>query len=303
MNRVLILGGNGYIGGALASNLMARGYHVTVVSRSDVSNVVCHQYIQLDLAESDAYKSLNLDEIDTVIDLVSYIPPNTENITIFDIKRSLESYGNLLKHINDKRYLFFSSGGTVYGDSSTPLSESAALKPVSPYGIQKCIQEELILKLMPKGVIMRVTNPYGGNQQVKHGVGFVGHLLNCYARDKILTLTVPECTTRDYIDLRDLMIITAALIERSSIGVEVFNISSGKATSLKQLIASLCSDFSSNVNSDLSRFIEKSHISSNVLINEKVKIALNIEINHSVIDYIKRKSKEYDEFKSSLGGI
>ena len=107
MNRVLILGGNGYIGGALASNLMACGYHVTVVSRSDVSNVVCHQYIQLDLAESDAYKSLNLDEIDTVIDLVSYIPPNTENITIFDIKRSLESYGNLLKHINDKRYFLF----------------------------------------------------------------------------------------------------------------------------------------------------------------------------------------------------
>jgi nucleoside-diphosphate-sugar epimerase len=156
---------------------------------------------------------------------------------------------------------------------------------------------------MPKGVIMRVTNPYGGIQQVKHGVGFVGHLLNCYARNKMLTLTVPECTTRDYIDLRDLITITAAFIERSSIGVEVFNISSGKGTSLKQLIASLCSDFSSNVNNDLSRFIEKSHISSNVLINEKVKTALNIKINHSVIEYIKRKSKECDEFKSSLIGF
>lgn len=303
MNRVLILGGNGYIGGSLASDLIANGYQVTVVSRSIVCNVECHQYIQLDLANNDAYKSLNLDEVDTVIDLVSYIPPNTTNVSVSTIKRALASYKNLLRHVIDKQYLFFSSGGTIYGDSLTPLGEDAPLKPVSPYGIQKCIQEEFIQKLMPKGVIMRVTNPYGGNQQVKHGVGFVGHLLNCYAMDKILTLTVPETTTRDYIDLRDLINITTAFIGRTYNGVEVFNISSGKGTSLKQMIASLCNDFSSNVISDLSRFTEKSHIRSNVLINEKVKTALNIQIDHSVIGYIKIKSKEYEAFKPSLGGI
>lgn len=298
MKRVLLLGGNGYIGGSLASNLMTCGYNVTVVSRSKESNVDCHQYIQLDLAKNEAYTSLNLNEIDTVIDLVSYIPPNTQNASLPAIKRSLESYENLLRHLSSKRYLFFSSGGTVYGSSLTPLSENAPLNPVSPYGIQKCIQEELIQKLMPKGVIMRVANPYGGNQQVKHGVGFVGHLLNCYVRDKFLTLTVPECTTRDYIYIRDIIAITKAFIEHNINGVEVYNISSGMGTSLKQLIESLYRNFNSNVISDLSKFNEKSHIDKNVLMNDKLKLALNIEINCSVIEFVKNKSKEFDGLKS-----
>lgn len=288
MNRVLILGGNGYIGGALASNLMARGYHVTVVSRSDVSNVVCHQYIQLDLAESDAYKSLNLDEIDTVIDLVSYIPPNTENITIFDIKRSLESYGNLLKHINDKRYLFFSSGGTVYGDSSTPLSESAALKPVSPYGIQKCIQEELILKLMPKGVIMRVTNPYGGNQQVKHGVGFVGHLLDCYLNKKTLTLAVPKNTVRDYIHIDDLTYATKSVLDLNSNMVEVFNVSTSHGTSLEELIKSLHEP--SRLKLAVNDVASHNHILCNILDNSKLEKAIKFKIGSKVTRFVNQFS-------------
>lgn len=289
MKRVLLLGGNGYIGGSLASNLMTCGYNVTVVSRSKESNVDCHQYIQLDLAKNEAYTSLNLNEIDTVIDLVSYIPPNTQNASLPAIKRSLESYENLLRHLSSKRYLFFSSGGTVYGSSLTPLNENAPLNPVSPYGIQKCIQEELIQKLMPKGVIMRVTNPYGGNQQVKHGVGFVGHLLDCYTKRKPLTLTVPNYTVRDYIHIDDLNYITEKLISLNSNGVDVFNVSTFQGTSLQELINSLHEP--SKLELVVDSCAPDNHIVSNVLNNSKLEKAIKFKVQSKVTNFVNHFSK------------
>ena len=284
MNRVLILGGNGYIGGALASSLMASGYHVTVVSRSSITNIECHRYIQLDLTKNDACKSLIVDEVDTVIDLVSYIPPNTENVSVSDIKRTLESYENLLKHINDKQYLFFSSGGTVYGNSSMPLSESAPLKPVSPYGVQKCIQEELIQKLMPKGVIMRVTNPYGGIQRVKHGVGFVAHLLDCYLNKRTLTLTVPKNTVRDYIHIDDLIYATKGVLDLNSDVVEIFNISTSHGTSLEELIESLQEP--SRLALAVNDVAPHNHILCNILDNSKLENAIKFKIRSRVTHFV-----------------
>ncbi|MFD3322138.1 NAD-dependent epimerase/dehydratase family protein [Alteromonas macleodii] len=294
MNRVLILGGNGYIGGSLTSSLMASGYHVTVVSRSSTTNIECHRYIQLDLAKNDACKSLIVDEVDTVIDLVSYIPPNTENVSVSDIKRSLESYENLLKHINDKHYLFFSSGGTVYGNSSMPLSESAPLKPLSPYGIQKCMQEELIQKIMSKAVILRVTNPYGGSQKVKHGVGFVGHLLYCYEKGAPLTLSVPQCTSRDYIYISDLVHAVRCLIESKIKAFDVYNISTGVSSSLENLIDAVHDRKKLKIITDLSNFQSDFYISKNVLINRKIEDALGIKLSNKVEKYILTKSSQVD---------
>lgn len=289
MKKVLILGGNGYIGGSLASNLMQCGYHVTVISRSSVANVSCHKYISLDLSEFDAYKAIDLNEVETVIDLVSYVPPNTINVSTSELKQSLKHYECLLSHLSSKHYLFFSSGGTVYGDSPTPLNENSPLRPVSAYGIQKCIQEELIHKLMPKGVIMRVTNPYGGNQQVKHGVGFVAHLLDCYAKRKVLRLTVPDSTTRDYIHINDLLCVTERLLIEKCLGGDVFNVSTGQGTSLKQLIDSLHQPTDLKLLSDIK--VTDTFIQNNVLNNSKLSKVIDCEIESKVTHFISDSSR------------
>lgn len=289
MKKILILGGNGYIGSSLASNLMKCGYYVTIISRSSQANVPCHEYVSLDLSKSDVYKSIDLDKVETVIDLVSYVPPNTVNVSISDIKQTLKHYENLLRHLNSKHYLFFSSGGTVYGDSPTPLFENSPLKPISAYGIQKCIQEELIQKIMPNSVIMRVTNPYGGNQEVKHGVGFVGHLLDCYAKRKTLILKVPEFTTRDYIHIDDLLYVTEMLLNQKCIRGDIFNVSTGQGTSLKHLINSLDKPSDLTLLRDI-RAID-TYIRNNVLNNSKLLRVIDCEIESRVTQFISDSSK------------
>lgn len=291
MNRVLILGGNGYIGSILAANLMASGYHVTIVGRSDPAEASCHKYIRLDLSARNAYKSICLDQVDIVLDLISYILPNSQGISNSEIRKVLKPYENLLTKISGKNYFFFSSGGTVYGNSSYRLDESAPLKPKSAYGIQKSIQEDLIQKIVPNGVILRVTNPYGSNQRVKNGVGLISYLLDCYVSERPLKLTVPKATTRDYIHISDLLNIVVRLISHKSRAFDVFNISTGEGSSLESLLNSVYDISRLKVDVDLSQFDESTHIFTNVLDNKKIKKHLAVDIENKVLDYIRESTE------------
>ena len=185
-------------------------------------------------------------------------------------KPLLYYHNNLLSLINlleimpeyGVKGIVFSSSCTVYGQPDIlPVTEEAPIKPaLSPYGNTKQINEEIIRDTIYSGVpfksiILRYFNPIGA-----HPTAEIGELPNGVPQNLIPYLTqtaigirpalsvygddydTPDGSCiRDYINVVDLakahvIAVNRMLENKSSEGVEIFNLGTGKGVSVLELI-------------------------------------------------------------------
>lgn len=164
----------------------------------------------------------------------------------------------------EKSHFIFSSSCTVYGQADEmPITEDAPVKPAeSPYGNTKQIGEEIIrdtCKVRPElhVIALRYFNPIGSHPTARIGelplgvpqnlVPFITqtaagirHQLSVFGDD----YPTPDGTCiRDYIHVVDLARAHVVALERLMEGrnqqnYEVFNVGTGKGSSVKQVIKS-----------------------------------------------------------------
>jgi UDP-glucose 4-epimerase len=136
--------------------------------------------------------------------------------------------------------VFVSSGGTVYGIArQVPISETHPTDPICSHGIQKLsIEKYLYLFRSMKGldsIILRVSNMYGESQDCSKPVGAVAHFAAKASNRMPLEIWGDGTTTRDYVHVDD--VVKALMISAEYDGAErVFNIGTGRGTSLAQLV-------------------------------------------------------------------
>lgn len=223
-NSVLLLGGAGFIGQALAKRLRQRGTEVQVVSRHEAHR----------LGEFVSQHA-------TVIHLASATTPGTsaaypalEQFNL-DLTRRLVL---CLERQFDTHLIYFSSGGTVYGDPELlPVAEDAPLAPVSPYGVAKVIQEKSCKALSIGGnpvTILRPSNAYGPGQTIQSGFGLVRTLLEHARLGSTLEIWGDGGNTRDYIYIDDLVDATLRLVDRPTES-GTYNVGSGVGYSVNQV--------------------------------------------------------------------
>ncbi|MAJ97326.1 MAG: UDP-glucose 4-epimerase GalE [Parcubacteria group bacterium] len=172
------------------------------------------------------------------------------------------------KKYNIRRFVF-SSSATVYGSSPSPLSESSQIGTgiTNPYGRSKYISEKLINDFATSSntecIILRYFNPVGA-----HPSGLIGedphgipnnlmpfllrvaqknhldpHMDNIYASLSILgnDYNTPDGTCiRDFIHVVDLAkahVAAYAMASGNGLQCEVFNIGTGKGTSVLELVS------------------------------------------------------------------
>lgn len=139
------------------------------------------------------------------------------------------------------RMVFFSSGGTVYGDAlRLPIREDHPKAPISMYGLHKLILERALAQLAEdRGfelVILRVSNPYG-SMVSKPNQGGIPILIKAMLRDAEFQIIGDGRAERDYLEINDLIVaVRKAIAFKMHEPVEIFNIGSGKRTSLQDLI-------------------------------------------------------------------
>lgn len=244
--RVLIVGGNGFIGSHLKDAFLSNGLEVSVLDRQveryrpPLENV---RVVLGDLADPVlAQRSLNNTE--AVIYCASTTTPQTSaDEPVNDITENLIPFLrflNLARHQRVRRFIFLSSGGTVYGVANTlPVSEEHPTNPFVSHGIVKLAMEKYLLTLARTGdmevVILRVGNAYGERQNPFGGFGAIATFLGCVAMQQNIVLWGDGSIVRDYIYAKDVSAacLTAVMLEDAK---GVYNIGTARGYSLNDVL-------------------------------------------------------------------
>jgi UDP-glucose 4-epimerase len=248
--RVLIIGGSGFLGSHVVDRFVNEGAKVTVFDRNleryrELEAGV--QFIVGDLGNHGSVEEVVGAGYDAVVHLVSTTTPRTSNESPeFDIQTNVIGTVNLLnscvKHHVGK-FIFLSSGGTVYGDigDAKTVDENHPTRPISSYGISKLSIEsylhmyQRLYKL--NYVALRLSNPYGERQDPKNSLGALTIFLNRMLSGQPIEVWGDGTVTRDFIYAGD--VANAIYLSTiNSIG-GVYNIGSGDGLSIRGLLDAL----------------------------------------------------------------
>lgn len=242
-NRILCLGGNGFIGTNLCDFFAAQGCKVTSfdLHAPTVKNPNV-KYIEGNFFD-DNQLSAAIDGQDIIIHSISTITPGNSNIKYMNgYKNDLVQTAKLCEMLvgTNTKLIFLSSGGTVYGDQKTqPTSETSPTSPINHYGcVKKCIENILRtfnIQFKTNFLIARVANPYGPGQDFKKGVGFIDAAIKNALSKSQISIWGDGTTIRDYIYIEDVCEMISALSSYKG-PLDTFNISSGIGHSQNEVL-------------------------------------------------------------------
>jgi UDP-glucose 4-epimerase len=240
MKKVLILGGTGYIGTNLAIYL-SEFYDITVTGRS-TTNSFLQKYSKikfktLKLSDKDEIKSIVKNFEVFVLLIPNRQPHQVDKIVVDDLGEIIEPtefFFNLLSREN-KKLVFASTGGAVYGDSKGNTSfESDICNPINQYGKYKLRLEESLTSTQKQNQfdadILRISNPYGGHFDHYFSSGFVNTVLSRIRNKSILSIWGDGLQVRDFIHISDVCEYIRRTIEIK--GFNLMNIGTGIGYSL-----------------------------------------------------------------------
>lgn len=250
MNKCLVLGGRGFIGGHLVDALLARGDFVRCFDRPHVAPLgEAHLSNQrFELFEGDILSEADVIEAvvgcDVCFHLVSTTLPKSSNADpVFDVESNLLGTLRLLNHAIKsglKKVIFVSSGGTVYGvPTQLPIPETHPTDPLCSYGITKlAIEKYLWLFQQLHGLdyrVLRISNPYGARQRTHASQGVVAVFLGKVLRGEPVEIWGDGSVVRDYVYIADVVDALLLAVENTS-NKHVFNIGAGRGLSLNQVL-------------------------------------------------------------------
>ncbi len=269
--KVLVTGGLGFIGSHTVVQLAKRGHKVVIVdnlsnSREDVltrieeiTGIKPKLFIEDATDEASMRRIFEASSFDGVIHFAGLKAVGES------IKKPIEYYYNnlvstmvlskLCIEFGVEKFVF-SSSATVYGNQPSPLSEIMDLKErTNPYGETKAISERILTDAAKVNLgfsvcLLRYFNPIGAHESGLLGEdprGIPNNLMPFITRvanrdiEKLTIFgdnydTEDGTCVRDYIHVVDIAEGHIAAIENMGKGVSVYNLGTGKGTSVLELI-------------------------------------------------------------------
>jgi UDP-glucose 4-epimerase len=246
MRTVLITGGAGFIGSHLADDVLAQGGRAIVLdnlSTGKRENVPAGAvFYQRDLLDP------GLDELlaDEKVEVVNHHAAQA-NVRVSIDDPAADARINIVgglqlvsacRKAGVKRFVFASSGGTVYGEQRVyPCDESHPKGPTSPYGVAKYAFELYLDAFRGTGdlepVILRYANVYGPRQWPKGEAGIVAILAELLLAGERPRIFGDGEQTRDYVHVADVVAANRAAYATDRLGA--YNVGTGVETSVNAL--------------------------------------------------------------------
>ncbi len=272
--KILLTGGTGYIGSHTAVELLKLGHTVEIMDNlfnskitvlDDIEKItgVKPKFYEIDLLDKDGMdRMFSEGKYDLVIHFAGLKAVGES------VEKPLKYYENnvggtvnllevMQKH--DVKKIIFSSSATVYGEQGeSEMTEEmqTGVGITNPYGETKFMIEEILKDLVVADpdfevTILRYFNPVGS-----HESGLIGEDPNDIPNNlmpiimKVSTGEIPELSVygddyntvdgtgmRDYIHVVDLAKGHVAAMEKMQPGVSIYNLGTGKATSVLEMVA------------------------------------------------------------------
>jgi len=258
MNKVLITGGAGFIGSHTADLLLAQDIPVRVLdnlSSGHRANLPDRhpllEFIEGDITDSDTVNKA-MQGISHCLNLAAQVSvvaslKNPE----FSAMQNVIGFVNVLEatHRFQLKKLVYASSAAVYGEpSEIPLTETANKTQLSPYGLEKQINEQyadLYARLYGlKSLGQRYFNVYGPRQDPRSPyAGVIALFVDRISQGKGVTIFGDGLQTRDFIYVGDVARANVAALKGGLCGA--CNIATGRQTTLLDLVEVL-SDITGN---------------------------------------------------------
>jgi UDP-glucose 4-epimerase len=247
--KIAILGAAGFIGKHLTRRFVKDGHEVFCFVRefSEEDSFEGAQQIRFNLADISSDAAESLLECDVLVHLVSSTNPGNSVLNpTKDVSDNILGSIHLFEILGENqacKLIFASSGGAVYGiPKSVPTGEAHETNPVSPYGVSKLAIEKFLFSFHAQHnldyTILRLSNPYGPEQLNLRGQGLIPTIIERGLNGQPLTIWGDGTTERDYLFIDDA--VDAFLKALAYTGSErVFNIGSGKGTSILNLVSEI----------------------------------------------------------------
>lgn len=243
MKKILVLGGNGFIGRNLCEYMAQKGE--MVYSFDMALPEIKKEGIKY--ISGDFFDDYTLEKVIAGMDIVFHAictlnPGNSNDKCLMGYERDFVQTAKLCYLLKDTncRLIFLSSGGTVYGNQNIqPIREDAVPVPINHYGnLKLCIENTIrTFNFQSKRnmLVARISNPYGPGQNYLKGVGFIDAALKRAIHGETIEVWGNGDVVRDYIYIDDVCRMLYDLVHYHG-KYEVFNLSSNTGTSQNDVL-------------------------------------------------------------------
>ena len=249
LKNIAIIGGHGFIGKNLCNILLEENYNISLIGNNSGHVIFpsAVKSISVDVKETDQLIQAVAGS-DVVIWLASSIIPGLHEATLQqDFERNVRPIISFLEKADQEilqSFVYLSSGGTVYGDTTQnlPLDEDHPKQPISEYGLSKLVTENYIEFITKSGTfesfILRPSNVYGPYQNLNKPQGIIGFAFKSLIDDSTLDLYDDGKVVRDFVSVADLASAVIKCIEKPKVSgkTNIYNVGSGEAISIKVII-------------------------------------------------------------------
>ena len=252
MKQVLITGGAGFIGSHTADVLLSQGFAVRVLdnlSNGKRTNLNASALAdgRLSFIDGDVRDAAVVDAAVTGVDAVMHLAaqvsvPRSVADPVESSTHNIAGFLNVLDAVRRHKTprMVYASSAAVYGvPEALPLTEANTAKPLSPYGLEKLINDQyaaLYRELYGvSSVGMRYFNVYGPRQDPKSPyAGVISKFADGLEGARPLRVFGDGSQTRDFIYVGDVARANALALQSDVTGV--LNVGTGTSVTLLDLI-------------------------------------------------------------------
>ena len=235
MPTVVVTGAAGFLGGYILRELTARSWRVVGTDRVGSGDLRI-----LDLPSPDLASLLDQVRPDVIVHAAGPASvPGSLADPAADFRESMLPLLNVLDAIRQIglpcRVVYLSSAAVYGNPAGLPVSESHPAAPISPYGYHKWMGEKLIEEYHRVyglgGCSVRIFSAYGRGLRRQVLWDAAWKIL----RGPVAELIGTGRESRDFVHASDVARGVAAIIERGAYEAEVYNLGSGRETSIAEL--------------------------------------------------------------------